>query len=148
MITKIKMKGKHVEVHLGGGGYGTFGDETAGATAAAKTPKSHREKSLEEELKRETDPEKKRRLKEQIGDLRRRREREDRRNEAIASQADEMRRVRVQMKAVQAGSRFNVHYQMIDIGRLTPLALAKALSSYIDFPELESQLSQPAESVP
>jgi hypothetical protein len=28
MITKIKVKDKHVEFQLGGGGYGTFGDET------------------------------------------------------------------------------------------------------------------------
>jgi len=27
-ITKVKVKGRHIEVQLGGGGYGTFGDES------------------------------------------------------------------------------------------------------------------------
>lgn len=149
MITKIKVEGKHVEVQLGGGGYGTFGDETAGSTPVTGTPKSQRERSLEDELKRETDPERRRRLKEQIAELRRRRERENRRNEAIAAQADKIRRARVEYKALQGGSRFNVRYQMVDSGRLTPRELKEALKQYIDFPENDGPASQQlTESVP
>lgn len=31
MVTNVKVKGKHIEFHLDGGGYGTFGDDTGTA---------------------------------------------------------------------------------------------------------------------
>src|SRR4051812_25152011 len=34
-ITKIKLKSKHIEFQLGGGGYGTFGDETSNNVGTA-----------------------------------------------------------------------------------------------------------------
>ena len=46
-ITKIKLKSKHIEFQLGGGGYGTFGDETSSNVGTGEAPKTTREKNLE-----------------------------------------------------------------------------------------------------
>ncbi len=56
MITKLKVKDKHIEVQLGGGGYGTVGDETDSSVSVPNLSKSIREKNLEDELKGENDP--------------------------------------------------------------------------------------------
>src|SRR3712207_6271478 len=76
MITKIKVKGKHIEFQLDGGGYGVMGDETPGVYAPVAS-KSRREKRLENELKREEDPQRRRRIRDELDHLRRERERED-----------------------------------------------------------------------
>jgi hypothetical protein len=133
MITKIKVKGKHVEFQLGGGGYGTFGDETDASVNVPSAPKTRREKNLEAELKRETDPARRKRIKEDLGDLRREREREDRINQSIAAEAEETRRARIEQKALQGGGRFNIHFSLLDAGVLTPRAISDALRKYIDF---------------
>jgi hypothetical protein len=70
MITKIKVKSKLIEFQLGGGGYGTSGDETSSSVSVSSAPKTKREKNLEAELKRETDPNKQREMKEEIDKLR------------------------------------------------------------------------------
>ncbi len=58
MVTKVKLKDKAIEVHLGGGGYGTFWDEKATSTASTGY-KSSREKSLEGQIRNEKDPSRK-----------------------------------------------------------------------------------------
>lgn len=47
MITKVRVKSKHIEFQLAGGGYGTWGDESASVNSSS-IPKSAREKELEE----------------------------------------------------------------------------------------------------
>lgn len=54
MITKIKVKDKHIEFQLGGG-YGTFGDETNASVSVPPAEKSRREKNLENDIKNELD---------------------------------------------------------------------------------------------
>jgi hypothetical protein len=102
--------------------------------------KSRREKRLEDELKRETDPARRRRLKEEIDSLRREREREDRLNQAIAEEAEEARRARIEEKALRGGGRFNVHFGVLDSRALTPAAIAEALRRYVDFSEPEDNM--------
>lgn len=133
MITKVKVKGRHLEFQLGGGGYGTFGDETDAHVYVPSSPKTRREKRLEEELKRETDPSRRRRLKEEIDSLRREREREDRINEALAAEAEESRRARIEEKALRGGGRFNIHFTLQDPNLLSPRAVTEALRKYVDF---------------
>lgn len=133
MITKIKVKGRHVEFQLDGGGYGTFGDETDAHVYVPSAEKSRREKRLEEELRHEDDPTRRRRLRDQIDSLRRDREREDRLNRAIAEQAEEERRARIEEKALRGGGRFNVHFTVLDSRALTPSAIREALRRYVDF---------------
>ena len=136
MVTKVKVKGKHIEFQLGGGGYGTMGDETVAAVYVPRTEKSKREKRLEEAIKNETDPQKKRQLKDELNDLRRERQREDQRNQAIAAELEELKRQRIEQKALQAGSRFNIHYErVVSSDALTPEGVMRALGQYADFSE-------------
>jgi hypothetical protein len=136
MVTKVKVTGKHVEFQLSGGGYGTFGDETSSSVYVPTTAKSKREKRLEEDLKGETDERRKRELKEELDDLRRDRDREDQLNRTLAAEAEESKRTHIEQKALQGGSRFNVHYESEQsAASLTPEALMRALAEYVDFAE-------------
>ena len=137
MVTKVKVKDKHIEFQLGGGGYGTVGDETDTSIHVQSAGKSRREKRLEDDLKRENDPSRRRRIKEELDDLRRDREREDRINQALAADAAEERRARIEEKALQGGSRFNIHFSMIGADELKPAALVEALRKYVDFSDIE-----------
>lgn len=137
MITKVKVKGKHIEFQLDGGGYGVMGDETPGVFAPVAS-KSRREKRLEEGLKREDDPHRRRRLREELDELRREREREDSVNRTIAEQAEEVQRSRIEEKALRGGSRFNIHFGAAPSGEaLTPEKLMRALEEYVDFDDAE-----------
>ncbi len=88
-VTKIRVKDKLIEFQLGGGGYGTFGDETSSNVGTAAAPKTKREKNLEAELKRATDPARKRAIREEIDDLKAERAREDARNRSNVAEAEE-----------------------------------------------------------
>jgi hypothetical protein len=87
-------------------------------------------------VKGETDERRKRELKEELDDLRRDRDREDQLNRTLAAEAEESKRARVEQKALQGGSRFNVHYESeLSVASLTPEALMRALAEYVDFAE-------------
>ncbi|HEV7396658.1 MAG TPA: hypothetical protein VGN86_09135 [Pyrinomonadaceae bacterium] len=139
MITRIKLKDKHIEFHLGGGGYGTFGDDTDTSAHTSTVGKSHREKELEDEIKRESDPQRKRKLKDRLDDVRRDRERENDVRRAIAEDEAETRRARIEQKALQGGSRFNIYFTAIDSQILTPQTIMRALREYVDFNDRESE---------
>src|SRR5262245_34653783 len=49
MVTRVRLKEKLIEFQLGGGGYGTFGDDT-GSVSSTSVPKSNREKDLEKAI--------------------------------------------------------------------------------------------------
>lgn len=137
MVTKVKLKGKHIEFQLDGGGYGVLGDESPGVFAPVAS-KSRREKRLEEWLKLEEDPHRRRRIREEIDGLRREREREDSMNRAIAEQAEEAQRSRIEEKALRGGSRFNIHFGAAPSGdALTPEAVMRALAEYVEFDDSE-----------
>lgn len=137
MITKIKVKDKLIEFQLGGGGYGTFGDETSSSVYVPTISKSNREKDLEKRLKDETDERQKRRIRNEIDNLRRDREEEDRRNRAQAAVAEEIAKARIQDKRTQGGSRFNIKYdRKLTSSDLTPEAIVNALRDYVFFPNM------------
>ena len=69
MVTLVKVKKKNIEFHLGGGG--SRGVDVP--YVSTYVPKSNREKRLEDEYDRETDPARKRRLNDDLEDERRRR---------------------------------------------------------------------------
>lgn len=134
MITKIKVKDKHIEFQLGGGGYGGWTDETSPSVYVGSASKSEREKNLEKDLKRTTDERKRREIKEEISDLKRRRERENARNDAAVAAAEEIAKQRIQDKRLQAGSRFNIRFERkIEQSDLTPETIIAALSEYLEF---------------
>lgn len=92
MITKVKLKDDLIEFQLGGGGYGTFGDDMgnsgAGSTEVRRTTA---EKALEDSIKRTTNSKEKRRMERDRDELRATRERENARARAEAAQAEEVR---------------------------------------------------------
>lgn len=134
MVTKVKVKPKLIEFQLGGGGYGTFGDESDAPEIPRQVEKSRREKDLEAELSRTSNNEERRRIQRRIDDMRADREREERRNRRIAQENTEAKRERVQSKRLSAGSRFNVLYNpSVPPEALTPESLMQALAEYVSF---------------
>jgi hypothetical protein len=137
MITKIRVKKDLIEFQLGGGGYGTFGDDADPHVSVPAAPKSERERNLEKELERTTDPAQKRKLREEIDGLRRRREREDASNRAAAETAEQLKAGNIRQRRLDGGSRFNLRYRpLVPAEALTPDAVMRALAEYVDFSEL------------
>jgi hypothetical protein len=146
-ITKVKLKSKLIEFQLDGGGYGTFGDETSSQVSTEAAPKTNREKNVEAELQRETDPGRKRALKQELDDLRGEREREDARNRAAVAEAEEHRKENIRQRRLEGGSRFNLRYaDRVPPEALYPDAVVRALEAYLDFGQLSSvdRASNPA----
>jgi hypothetical protein len=136
MVTKIRVKSRHIEFQLDGGGYGTMGDETSSGVNVGSAPKTKREQNLEGELKRETDPARRRAIKEEIDGLRRDREREDSRNRASVAEAEEHRKQNIRQRRLEGGSRFNLRYRdMLPASALHPEAVKAALAEYVEFDE-------------
>jgi hypothetical protein len=109
-ITKIKLKGKHLEFHLNGGGYGTLGDPTDTTVSWSPVPKSQREIDIEETLERGLSRERCDRLEEERDDLRRQRERQNERRRRDAEIATQEKVAAIQAKREQDGSRFNIYF--------------------------------------
>jgi hypothetical protein len=140
LVTKVKVKAKHIEFQLDGGGYGTMGDETSTNVSTSPTPKTRREKNLEAEVNREADPVKKRAMREELDDLKREREREDARNRSAVAEAEEHRKENVRQRRLEGGSRFNIRYQdQLPSTALTTDAVMSALAQYVDFEDLRQQ---------
>jgi hypothetical protein len=137
MVTKIRVKSKHLEFQLDGGGYGTMSDETSTSVPVESAPKSKREKNLEAELEREKDPVKRREMKEELDDLENAREREDARNRAEVADAEEQKKQNLRQRRLEGGSRFNVRYRdLLPDVVLTAKGLEGALAEYVTFPSL------------
>ncbi|MGH7518589.1 MAG: hypothetical protein ACREOC_14175 [Gemmatimonadales bacterium] len=134
MVTKVKLKGKLIEFQLGGGGYGTSGDQTDPSVGFTAAPKTERERNLERDVKDVRDPVVKRRMQDELDYLRSQREREDRRNRALVAEATERRRESIQERRLGGGSRFNLRWRdAVPASALTPDGVAAALAKYVDF---------------
>ncbi len=145
LVTKVKVKSNLIEFQLDGGGYGTMGDETSSSVSVPSTPKSKREQNLEGELKRTSDPARRRAIKEELDDLKGDREREDARNRASVADAQEARKANIRERRLEGGSRFNLRYRDgVPASALTPESVKQALAAYLDFPEAAAA----AESAP
>lgn len=143
MITKIRVKDKLIEFQLGGGGYGTLGDDTSTSVYVPSVGKSNREKDLERAIKSETDQARKRRMQSELDDLRREREREDRRNQASTTAASEAKKQRIAEQRLHGGSRFNIRYQNGVPPGVTPGGIMAALADYAEFP-FADRVTRPA----
>src|SRR4029453_639440 len=77
-ITVIKVKGNLVEFQIGGGGFGTFSDDTSTSSNIRLLETTEREKTLEARIGDETDKDRKRALQRELNGLRNRRESENR----------------------------------------------------------------------
>jgi hypothetical protein len=132
-ITLVKLKGNLIEFQIGGGGYGTFGDDTSTSSGIHLLEKSEREKTLEKRIKEETDKDRRRALQRELDDLRDHRERENRILRAQSERIEEAKRERLAERRVQGGSRFNLRYSPRVPETLTPEDVERALVEYIDF---------------
>jgi len=148
-VTKVRVKGSHIEFQLDGGGYGTMGDDTSPDVSVPSTGKSKRERNLEGELKRETDPDRRREIKEELDDLRKDREREDARNRAEVADASEQKKENIRQRRLEGGSRFNLRYRdALPASALTPEGLKGALAEYVSFEDAPALAGMPVTSAP
>jgi hypothetical protein len=150
LVTKVKVKGDHIEFQLGGGGYGTFGDDASPYVPVPTASKSEREKNLERDLQKATDPAQRRTIREELDGLRKQREREDARNQARAAEAEQAKAANIRQRRIEGGSRFNLQYDPTVPGEaLTPESVMLALSEFVDFsplsPERQEAAGRPAE---
>jgi hypothetical protein len=134
MVTTVRVKKKNIEFQLGGGGYGVFGDDT-GYVYVPEEGKSRREKDLEKWIKDERDYERRRRMQRELDDLRRDRERENRRARSESRDLTAQKQSEIASKRLDAGSRFNLWFEE---GRLearapTPREVRMMLSQFLDF---------------
>ena len=135
MVTKVLVKGNsHIEFQLGGGGYGTFGDNTWTSVSTVNQGETKAEKALRDSIKKATGPTKRKQLEKELASLRSERERENARAEAEAKQAQSVIEANLRAKRAESGSRFNVRYRNgIPLDALTPDGLMRALAAYVDF---------------
>ena len=133
-VTKVKVKDDLIEFQLGGGGYGTFGDDASSHINVPSAPKTEREKNLERDVEKATDPAQKRRMREELDALRRARQREDARNQAEAAQAQQVKEANIRQRRTEGGSRFNLRYKPgVPPEAITPDGVMRALAEYVDF---------------
>lgn len=136
-VTAVVVKKDHIEFQLDGGGYGTFWDDTGGVTAQMIPPSSY-ERQLEDELRRETDPRRRDRLRWDLDRERARRQREQQMENSRAQIANQMKQREIMDRRQQGGSRFNLWWSgRIPPDQLTPEALMKNLSQWVDFGALD-----------
>jgi hypothetical protein len=146
LVTKVHVKGDHIEFQLGAGGFGTLGDNTNTTVVAPVAVKTQREKDLEKQVKTETDPDKKRRMRDDLDKLRSDREREDARNATRAAEAQAIKEATVRQKRLEGGSRFNLRYDHeVPASALTPDAVMTALTDYVDFSAGSAANTAPAQ---
>ena len=132
-VTLIKMKKDLIEFQLGGGGFGTFGDDTSTSVSLPHVDKSSRERDLEKRVKDEDDREKRPRLERDLDDLRDRRDRENRRIDAERVRLEEQKRERIAEERLRGGSRFNLRYDDRVPAGIRPEDVMAALAEYVDF---------------
>ena len=136
-VTKVKLKDDLIELQLGGGGFNSFKDGS-GTVSPHTTPKSSAERSLEREVRDETDSRRKRELQRELDSLRREREYRDRESHERAEEINEQRRRRDRERALDMGSRFNIRFEKKDVPPAfkTPEGVMRALEKFVDFQAL------------
>jgi len=147
-VTLVKVKKDLIEFQLGGGGYGTFGDDTSTSVYIADAPKTEREKQLERRVKDETDRGVRRKLEAELDELRDRRERENRRIAAERERQSEAKAVRIAERRLRGGSRFNLRYDEEVPNGIRPQDIIAALGEYVEFDGLGGAIRSTREDAP
>jgi hypothetical protein len=136
VVTKVFVKKDHIEFHLGGGGFGTWGDymRIPSASYSSYRGKSGYERDLENRLRSSTGAERDR-IHGELNRARYQRRRDDRVSDAINAQARIDREILIREERVKDGSRFNIWYRDgVPEGATSPAAIQQALSKYVQFP--------------
>jgi hypothetical protein len=135
VVTKVKVKRDLIEFQLGGGGFGTFGDDNSTSISVPTTEKTRREKDLERDIKKEKDPEKRKAMSEELDALHKERDRQDALLKATTASAEQAKRDNVRQQALTSGSRFNLRYDgAVPASALAPASVMSALREYVSFP--------------
>lgn len=133
MVTLVKVKDDLIEFQLGGGGFGTFLDNTDTSAYIPLVAKSDRERFLETRVREEDNRGRRRQLQRELDGLRDYRERENRRIWAARERLSELKRERVAYSRMNGGSRFNLRYvRRVPFG-VTPEDIMAALAEFVDF---------------
>ena len=132
-VTLVKVKKDLIEFHLGGGGYGTFGDDTSTSVNMPHVERSSREKDLDRLIKDEDDSRRRGKLQDERDELRERRERENRRIDAERAIAETRKKELLAERRVAGGSRFNLRYENAVPSGISPEQVMAALGQYVDF---------------
>jgi hypothetical protein len=135
-VTLVKMKKDLIEFQLGGGGFGTFGDDSSTSVNMPDVKKSEREKELERLVKDEDDRDRRRHFERELDELRERRERENRRIAVERERAEEEKAARIAERRLRGGSRFNLRYDEHVPDGIRPEDLMAGLGDYVDFGSL------------
>lgn len=133
VVTLVKVKKDLIEFQLGGGGFGTFGDDTSTSVYIPLMDKSQREKDLEKRVRDEDDRDRKRRLQRELDDVREERERGNRRIMIERERAEARKRDEVAERRMRGGSRFNLRYQGSVPAGIRPEDMMAALAEFVDF---------------
>ena len=132
-VTLVKVKKDLIEFQLGGGGFGTFGDDTSTSVYIPHVERSNREKDLDRLIKDEDDSRRRRRLEDERDELRERRERENRRIDAERAIAETRKKELLAERRLAGGSRFNLRYENAVPSGIKPEEVMAALAQYVDF---------------
>jgi hypothetical protein len=146
VVTLVKVKKDLIEFQLGGGGFGTFGDDTSTSANIPLVETSSRERELEKRIKEEDDRDRRQRLERELDDLRDRRERENRRIMAERDRIEEQKRERIAEERLRGGSRFNLRYEDRVPAGMRPEDVVAALAEYVDFSSPAARPSVPPPS--
>ncbi len=133
-VTRVRLKGDHIEFQLEGGGFDWGRDATTRTFTSA--PKSNREKELDRLIKSETDSGRKRDLEDERNDLRRERERRDDGERREIEDYNERAHRRDVEKALRSGSRINLRFKKkVPPDALTPEGLMRYLEPWVQLAE-------------
>jgi hypothetical protein len=147
-VTLVKIKDDLIEFQLDGGGFGTFGDDTSTTVDMPLVEKSNRERDLERAVRDEPDAARKRTLQRELDDLRRARERENRRINAEKSVAEDLKRRRVAERRREGGSRFNLRWAEVVPAGIRPIDVQTALEEYVNFSPDAALVAAPPDAPP
>ena len=133
LITRIKVNKKNIEIHLGGGGYGTLGDDDGLVIATLDEP-SPRQGELERERSRTKDPQRKKDIDRELSILREALRRQHQEAFRHARAMTEINKREIARKRLDGGSRFNIWYDDKRLEQWVPTSeeLMLALASYVD----------------
>ena len=109
-----------------------------------RVDKSSREKDLEKRIEDENDSRRRRELQRELGELRDRRERENRRLEAERDRLEEIKKERLAERRLKGGSRFNLRYEGAVPSGIRPEDVMAALRDYVEFAPGSSQAERTA----
>lgn len=133
VVTLVKVKKDLIEFQLAGGGYGTVGDDTSTSVSIPFVEKSPLELELEKQVKDEKDAVKRRFLERDIEEMRRYRERENRRITAEREMIADYKQRLLAIRRQQGGSRFNIRYERTVPASLNTEDVMVALKDFVDF---------------